>query len=61
MVPARQTQLLFGGLPNARYAVIDSGHAVPYERPAQLFQLISRFVDSPAASPAGEIQEQIFV
>ena len=61
MVPARQTQLLFGGLPNARYAVIDSGHAVPQERPAQLFQLINEFVTDPAAAPAGGIREALFV
>lgn len=61
MVPARQTRLLFGGLPDARYAVIDSGHAIPHERPAQLFQLINEFVKDPAATPAGEVQEPIFV
>lgn len=61
MVPARQAQLLFGGLANARYAVIDSGHAIPYERPAQLFQLINDFVKHPAATAAGEVQEPIFV
>ena len=61
MVPARQTRLLFGGLPNARYAIIDSGHAIPYERPAQLFQLINEFVKDPAATPAGEVQEPLFV
>lgn len=61
MVPARQTKLLFGGLPNARYAVIDSGHAIPHERPAQLFQLISEFVADPTASPAGEVKEPILV
>jgi pimeloyl-ACP methyl ester carboxylesterase len=61
MVPARQTKLLFGGLPNARYAVIDSGHAIPHERPAQLFQLINEFVSDPAATPAGEIKEPILV
>lgn len=61
MVPARQTQLLFGGLPNARYAVIDSGHAVPHERPAQLFQLINEFVTDPGAAPAGGIREPLFV
>lgn len=61
MVPARQTQLLFGGLPDARYAVIDSGHAIPHERPAQLFQLINEFVTDPAAAPAGNIREPLFV
>lgn len=61
MVPARQTQLLFGGLSNARYAVIDSGHAIPQERPAQLFQLINEFVQDPAATPAGEVKEPILV
>jgi pimeloyl-ACP methyl ester carboxylesterase len=61
MVPAKQTKLLFGGIPNARYAVIDSGHAIPQERPAQLFQLINEFVADPAASPAGQVQERIYV
>jgi pimeloyl-ACP methyl ester carboxylesterase len=61
MVPARQTQLLFGGLPNARYAVVESGHAIPHERPAQLFQLINEFVADPAAAPAGQVREPLFV
>ena len=61
MVPARQTRLLFGGLPNARYAVIDSGHAIPHERPAQLFQLINEFVKDPGATAAGEVREPLFV
>jgi pimeloyl-ACP methyl ester carboxylesterase len=61
MVPTRQTKLLFGGIPNARYAVIDSGHAIPQERPAQLFQIINEFVTDPGSVPAGEIRERIFV
>ena len=58
-------ELTLGGLSEqvaaARYAVIDSGHAVPQERPAQLFQLINEFVTDPAAAPAGGIREALFV
>ena len=52
MVPARQTELLYGGISDARYATIDTGHAVTAERPAQLFQLVHGFISDPALIPA---------
>ena len=61
MVPDRQSKLLFGGIANARYAVIESGHAVPQERPAQLFQIINEFLTIPEAFPRGQVQERIHI
>ncbi|ALU41347.1 hypothetical protein AS188_15755 (plasmid) [Kocuria flava] len=61
MVPSRQTQLLYGGIVDARYAVIDAGHAIPTERPAQLFQIVAEFVRSPSLVPAGELLKPLAV
>lgn len=61
MVPARQTQLLYGAIPDARYATIDSGHAIVHERPAQLFQIVNEFITDPRATPAGLVHDPIFV
>lgn len=61
MVPARQTQLLYGAIANARYATIDSGHAIVHERPAQLFQIVNEFVANPTATPAGLLHDPIVV
>ena len=61
MVPARQTQLLYGAIPDARYATIDSGHAIVHERPAQLFQIVNEFITDPQGTPAGLIHDPIFV
>lgn len=61
MVPSRQTQLLYGGIADARYAVIEAGHAIPTERPAQLFQIIAEFVQNPSLVPAGELLKPLTV
>lgn len=61
MVPARQTQLLYGAIADARYATIDAGHAIIHERPAQLFQIVNEFVMDPLATPAGTTHDPIFV
>ncbi len=51
----RQTQLLFGALPDARYAEVPSGHAVTHERPAELVELITSFAAAPDRFPTGSI------
>ncbi|GAA1874894.1 alpha/beta hydrolase [Paeniglutamicibacter psychrophenolicus] len=61
MVHARQTQLLYGAIPDARYATIDSGHAIVHERPAQLFQIVNEFIMEPHGTPAGLVHDPIFV
>ena len=51
----RETQLLFGAIPDARYAEVRSGHAVTHERPAELLELITAFAANPTEFPAGSI------
>lgn len=55
MVPPRHGKQLFGAIENARYTEIDSGHAVIYERPAELLRLIDHFTTDPNKYPAGTI------
>ncbi|MFJ4970047.1 alpha/beta fold hydrolase [Streptomyces sp. NPDC088755] len=55
MVPVRHSKALFGTIPDARYTEIASGHAVVFERPAQLVQIIDRFNDDPSRFPAGSL------
>lgn len=55
MVPVRQTKFLWGGIADARYVELPTGHAVLVERPAQVQQLISDFCRDPAAVPAGDV------
>ncbi len=54
-VVLQHSRQLFGAIEDSRFAVIDSGHAVVQERPAELYFLIEQFVTDPAASDAGEI------
>ena len=49
--------LLFASLPNARYAEIDSGHAVLVERPAEMLAIIREFVSHPLRHRAGSVLE----
>ncbi|WP_309617675.1 alpha/beta fold hydrolase [Salinibacterium sp.] len=51
----RETQLLFGAIPDARYAEVRSGHAVTHERPAELLELITAFAANPTEFPGGSI------
>ena len=51
----RKSQLLFGAIPDARYAEVRSGHAVTHERPAELLELIRSFAAAPTQFPAGAI------
>ncbi|MCS0601400.1 alpha/beta hydrolase [Streptomyces sp. LP11] len=55
MVPVRHSKALFGAIPDARYTEISSGHAVVFERPAQLVQIIDRFNADPDRHPAGSL------
>lgn len=48
---------LFASLPNARYAEIDSGHAVLAERPAEVLAVIREFVSHPLRHRAGSVLE----
>lgn len=55
MVPKRHSKDLFGAIEDARYTEIASGHAVVFERPAELHKLIENFAAHPDAHPAGSI------
>lgn len=53
MVPKRHSKDLFGAIEDARYTEIASGHAVVFERPAELHKLIDNFAANPGAHDAG--------
>jgi pimeloyl-ACP methyl ester carboxylesterase len=55
MVPKSHSQRLFGAIDDARYTQIDAGHAVVFERPAELLRLIDTFLRNPTAHAAGAI------
>lgn len=53
MVPVHHGRALFGTIENARYAEVASGHAVVFERPAEIVRLVDRFAADPLEYPAG--------
>jgi pimeloyl-ACP methyl ester carboxylesterase len=53
-----QARALFAALPNARYAEIDSGHAVLVERPAEVLALVRDFVGQPLRHRPGSVLER---
>ena len=55
MVPVHHSRLLFGGIRNARYLELRSGHAVVHERPAELFRVVSHFIEQPGRNASGDI------
>ncbi|MCP2049532.1 UNVERIFIED_ORG: pimeloyl-ACP methyl ester carboxylesterase [Paenarthrobacter nicotinovorans] len=55
VAPIRHSRELFGGIADARYVEIHSGHAVVHERPAELFARIDSFLLDPEAIKAGTI------
>lgn len=55
MVPKHHSLQLLGAIDDARYTQIDSGHAVVFERPAELLRLIDVFLRDPKAHAAGSI------
>ena len=55
MVPKRHSKALFGAIEDARYTELDSGHAVVFERPAELFQVVEHFLTNPNEYSAGAI------
>jgi pimeloyl-ACP methyl ester carboxylesterase len=52
-----QARAFFAALPNARYAEIDSGHAVLAERPAEVLALVRDFASSPLRHRPGSVLE----
>jgi hypothetical protein len=55
LAPPHQSRLLFGAIPDARYAEVRSGHAVPHERPAELLELVTTFAADPHRYPSGTV------
>jgi pimeloyl-ACP methyl ester carboxylesterase len=55
MVPNRHSKFLFGAIENARYTEIPSGHAVVFERPAELHKHIDNFAADPKRYAVGSI------
>ncbi|PCI87654.1 MAG: alpha/beta hydrolase [Hyphomicrobiales bacterium] len=55
MVPKHHSKQLYSVIKDARYAEVASGHAVVFERPAELVQLIDNFTQNPQKHEAGEI------
>lgn len=53
LIAQEQGLALAGGISDARYAAVDSGHGVLDERPAELLSLIDGFLDDPTRYPAG--------
>jgi pimeloyl-ACP methyl ester carboxylesterase len=59
LVPLRQVKYLFGGIENARFYEITSGHAVVYERTTQLVRVLDLFHSDPSQQEAGTILPQL--
>jgi len=59
MVPLRHSKYLFGAIEDARFAEIASGHAVVFERPAELLRYVDNFVQYAHRDPAGTIIEAV--
>ncbi|MEK9496483.1 alpha/beta hydrolase [Photorhabdus sp. P32] len=55
ITPIRHSKALFGAIQDARFIEIECGHAVVYERPSQLMQVIDQFCSHPSFYPAGTI------
>lgn len=55
MVPRHHSKALFGAIEDARYSEIAAGHAVVFERAAELLALIDDFSANPGRWPAGSI------
>lgn len=53
MVPNRHSRDLFGAIENARYTEIPSGHAVVFERAAELHKHVDNFAGDPHKYPVG--------
>ncbi|MHC2184771.1 alpha/beta fold hydrolase [Rathayibacter agropyri] len=55
VVGSEGSEALLGAIEDARYAVVDSGHAVLAERPAELLAVLEHFLADPRRDPAGSV------
>lgn len=55
MVPRHHSKALFGAIDDARYTEVVSGHAVVFERAAEVLRLIDGFSADPGRWPSGAI------
>ncbi|KQQ05068.1 MULTISPECIES: alpha/beta fold hydrolase [unclassified Rathayibacter] len=61
VVGVEGAEALLGAIDDARYAVVDSGHAVLAERPAELLALLEHFLADPQRDPAGSVLPRMTV
>ena len=55
MVPTRHQKQLFGGIDNARFVEMASGHGVVFERPSEICNHVQEILDHPDKYAAGTI------
>ncbi|MCS5734510.1 alpha/beta fold hydrolase [Herbiconiux daphne] len=55
MVPRHHSLALFGAIEDARYLELSSGHALVFERPAELHLAVRTFLSQPSRHPAGTV------
>jgi len=55
MVPRHHSLALFGAIDDARYLELSSGHALVFERPAELHHAVRTFLANPTKQAAGQI------
>lgn len=55
VVGVEGAEALLGAIDDARYAVVESGHAVLAERPAELLAVLEHFLADPRRDPAGSV------
>ena len=55
MIPRHHSLALFGAIDDARYLEVSSGHAIVFERPAELHLATRTFLADPTRYAAGEI------
>lgn len=51
IIGAEPARAMADAIPQARYAELDAGHMAPFERPAELLQLVDEFLAEAAARP----------
>lgn len=61
MAPVKHSRELLGAIPDARLALVRSGHAMFTERPAEIFQIVDEFTLDPGAHPAGSTLPRLVI
>lgn len=61
VVGVEGAEALLGAIDDARYAVVESGHAVLAERPAEVLALLEHFLADPHRDPPGSVLPRMTV